>query len=182
MTDVHYLGTVYVTKAAWPHLMAAGYGRVVNTTSESMLGNTPKSSSYAGAKGAIFGFTRGLALDGMRHGIQVNAIAPRGITRAHDHELLGYVYDVPPESFNVDFFLDMKPEYVSPAVAYLAHESCQLNGEVLVAGSGQVMDLVVVETKGIARDALTLEDVAENIAAILDQTDTQVQSIGVPQH
>jgi NAD(P)-dependent dehydrogenase (short-subunit alcohol dehydrogenase family) len=59
MTDVHYLGTVYVTKAAWPHLMAAGYGRVVNTASESMLGNTPKSSSYAGAKAAIFGFTRG---------------------------------------------------------------------------------------------------------------------------
>ena len=34
MVEVHHLGTVYVTKAAWPHLVAGGYGRIVNTTSE----------------------------------------------------------------------------------------------------------------------------------------------------
>ena len=55
---MHYLGTVYVTKAAWPHMQAAGYGRIVNTTSEGALGMVPKNSSYGSAKGAVLGFTR----------------------------------------------------------------------------------------------------------------------------
>ena len=62
MIDVHYFGTLFVTKAAWPHLVAAGYGRIVNTTSETMLGN-PRVSSYGAAKGAIFGLSRNIALD-----------------------------------------------------------------------------------------------------------------------
>jgi hypothetical protein len=50
MVDVHYLGTVYVASSAWPHMMAAGYGRIVNTTSEAALGFVPKATSYGGAK------------------------------------------------------------------------------------------------------------------------------------
>ena len=64
MIDIHYLGTVYVCKAAWPHFQKAGYGRVVNTASEAVIGNVPKAMSYSGAKGAVYSFTRALALDG----------------------------------------------------------------------------------------------------------------------
>jgi NAD(P)-dependent dehydrogenase (short-subunit alcohol dehydrogenase family) len=42
MVEIHHLGTVYVTKAAWPHMTAAGYGRIVNTTSEGAIGIVPK--------------------------------------------------------------------------------------------------------------------------------------------
>ena len=77
LLDNHAIGTFLVTKAAWPHLVASDAGRVVNTVSESMLGNTPKAISYAAAKGAVFGLTRGMALDGRRHGVHVNAVAPR---------------------------------------------------------------------------------------------------------
>ena len=41
MIDVHYFGTLLVTRAAWPHFVKAGYGRVVNTVSEAMLGGYP---------------------------------------------------------------------------------------------------------------------------------------------
>ena len=58
MVDVHYMGTVNVTFAAWPHMVKAGYGRIVNTCSEAMLGMSPKNTSYGGAKGGVFGFTR----------------------------------------------------------------------------------------------------------------------------
>lgn len=51
MLDVHYLGTLFVTRAAWPHLADAGDGRVVNTVSEAMLGGIPELSSYGAAKG-----------------------------------------------------------------------------------------------------------------------------------
>ena len=53
MLDVHLFGTIFVTRAAWPHFVAAGYGRVVNTASEAMLGGIPELTSYAAAKGAL---------------------------------------------------------------------------------------------------------------------------------
>ena len=76
MVEVHYMGTVNVTFAAWPHMVKAGYGRIVNTCSEAMLGMSPKNTSYGGAKGGVFGFTRNLALDAARVGLRVNAVAP----------------------------------------------------------------------------------------------------------
>ena len=99
MVEVHYLGTVYVTKAAWPHMQAAGYGRIVNTTSEGALGMVPKNSSYGSAKGAVLGFTRTSALDGARFGIGVNAVAPRAKTRMSTPDILAHVYDAPEEMF-----------------------------------------------------------------------------------
>jgi hypothetical protein len=168
LVENHALGTFLVTKAAWPHLVASDAGRVVNTISESMLGQVPKSISYATAKGAVFGFTRCAALDGMRQGIRVNALAPRGLTRANSPESMSVGTDQPIERFQTDFFKAMAPALVSPAVAYLAHESCSLNGETLVAGAGQVRRMVVTETAGIERANLTIEDVATNIDAICD--------------
>ena len=81
MVDYHYFGTVHVCRAAWPHLKAAGRGSIVNTTSEAITGFVPKTIGYAGAKGAVFAFTRALAQDARRFGIRVNAVAPRGYTR-----------------------------------------------------------------------------------------------------
>ena len=81
MIEVHYLGTLFVIRSAWPHLVRAGYGRVVNTVSEAMLGGVAELTSYGAAKGAVFGLTRNLATEGQAHGIRVNAIAPRAYTR-----------------------------------------------------------------------------------------------------
>jgi NAD(P)-dependent dehydrogenase (short-subunit alcohol dehydrogenase family) len=120
MQDTHYLGTVNVTKAAWPHLLAAPNGCVVNTTSEAILGNVPKSTAYSAAKGAVFSFTRALALDGRQHGVRVNAVAPRGMTRMSDPPMLAKVFDQPAETFVNPFYEAMTPDGVSPAVVYLA--------------------------------------------------------------
>jgi NAD(P)-dependent dehydrogenase (short-subunit alcohol dehydrogenase family) len=81
MLDVHFFGTVFVSRAAWPHFVKAGYGRIVNTVSEAMLGGIPELTSYGSAKGAVFGLTRNLATEGPAHGIRVNALAPRAYTR-----------------------------------------------------------------------------------------------------
>ncbi len=178
LLDNHAIGTFLVTKAAWPHLVGSDAGRVVNTVSESMLGNTPKAISYAAAKGAVFGLTRGMALDGRRHGVHVNAVAPRGITRAHDPKVMASVFEQPEESFAGEFFTAMRPELVAPVVAYLAHQTCTLDGEVLVAGAGQVRRLVVGETAGIVVPELTPEDVAGQLDAILDPTVTEPMPVG----
>ena len=81
MLDVHLFGSLFVSRAAWPHFVEAGYGRIVNTVSEAMLGGIPELTSYGSAKGAVFGLTRNLATEAAAHGIRVNAIAPRAYTR-----------------------------------------------------------------------------------------------------
>jgi NAD(P)-dependent dehydrogenase (short-subunit alcohol dehydrogenase family) len=173
MIDVHYLGSVNVAHAAYPHMIAAGYGRIVNTTSEGALGTVPKCTSYGAAKGAVLAFTKALANDALRHdGIRVNAVAPRANTRLAAPPVLAKTYDLPVEMFTEsDTMEKFRPELVSPAAVFLAHESCPLNGEVLVSGGGQVMRMVIVENEGITKDDLTPEDVAANVDRLMDLSD-----------
>jgi NAD(P)-dependent dehydrogenase (short-subunit alcohol dehydrogenase family) len=178
MVQYHYLGTVYVTKAAWPHLKAAPRGCVVNTSSEAIIGHIPKNPDYAGAKGAVFSFTKALALNGRLFGIRVNAVAPRGNTRMSGPDVLSRTFDQPEESFQNEFFDNLKPEYVSPAVAFLAHESCELTGEVLVCGGLQAMRLAVIETAPVDfQGGITPEALAENIDRIMDTSNAQVMGL-----
>lgn len=177
MVDVHYLGTVYVLKAAWPHLQKAGYGRVVNTCSEAMLGVSPKLTSYSGGKGGVFGLTRALACEGPRDGILVNGVAPRAGTRMSDAKTMSHVLDLPEDLFT-GAMEAYPPEQVSPAAVYLAHEVCRLNGEVLVSGGGVIQRLVFSASRGLAGNALTPEDVDRDLDALMDVTDAQLVEVG----
>jgi len=177
MVDVHYLGTVNVTFAAWPHMMKARYGRIVNTCSEAVFGTVPKATAYGSAKGAVYGFTRNLALDGARHGIRVNAVTPRASTRLSAPSVLAHTYDLPENSFG-GTMEKFRPELVTPAAAFLAHESCELNGEVLVAGAGQVFRLAVIANEGITKDNLTPEDIAENLEQVMNVSDGHEVKVG----
>ena len=82
--DVHLMGTLWMCRAAWPHMRAAGYGRIVNTTSGAMFG-IENLSIYGAAKSGIFGLTRGLAVEGAESGIKVNALGPAANTTAIRH-------------------------------------------------------------------------------------------------
>jgi NAD(P)-dependent dehydrogenase (short-subunit alcohol dehydrogenase family) len=170
MIDVHYFGTLNVTRAAWPHLVAAGYGRIVNTTSETILG-TPLMSSYGAAKAAIFGFSRNAAVEGAEHGVFVNCLAPRAATRMGD--ALSNRMDLPPDAI-AQIKAAMPAEINSPAAAFLAHESCPLNGEVLFVTPGRVARLAVVLTPGLSKEAITAEDIAENLDLVMDTNDANL--------
>jgi NAD(P)-dependent dehydrogenase (short-subunit alcohol dehydrogenase family) len=178
MIAVHFYGTLNMTQAAWPHFVDAGYGRFVNTASEGMLGAQDQLTSYAAGKGAVWAFTRNLAAEGVPLGIRANMVAPRANTRMAEDGAKAAARggEVPPEVLAI--MERMKPDLVSPAAVYLAHESCELNGEVLIAGGGQVMRLCPTVTTGITRESLTVEDVAGNIDAILDTTGARVAPVG----
>ena len=77
---VHVGGSFNTTRAAWPHLVEQGYGRIVMTTSTGMLG-LPANTAYATAKAGVVGLTRSAAVAGARSGIKVNLIAPAATTR-----------------------------------------------------------------------------------------------------
>ncbi len=173
MIEVHYFGTVHVTSAAWPHMVKAGYGRIVNTCSEGAFGLVPKATAYGGAKGAIFAFTRTLALDAMRSGIQVNAVAPRAQTRLSAPSVLAKTYDVPESIFEAGTMDQYAAELVSPAAVFLAHDSCELNGELLISGGGQVMRMALLVNEGITAENMTPEHIAEHLATVMDISDAQ---------
>jgi hypothetical protein len=62
----------------------------------------------------------------------------------------------------------------APAAAFLAHESCPLNGEVLLIGMGNVSRIAVVRSQGVFKSPLTAADIAENLNQIMDLNDAQV--------
>jgi hypothetical protein len=73
----------------------------------------------------------------------------------------------------------MDPELVSVTMAYLAHESCVLEGEVLISGGGDVMRLAPIVTTGISQGKqLTVEDVAASIDTIMDPEAARVAPVG----
>jgi len=179
MVDVHYFGTLHIAKAAWPHLRERGYGRIVNVTSESLLGILPKLTSYGGAKGGVLALTRNLAVEGPEHGIVVNGLMPRAETRMTDAKTMSLVLGVDEEM--LAFAMPtLPPAEVSPVMAFLAHERCPLNGEVLATGAGQVQRLAIYESVGITREDLTPEDVLANLDAIMDLTDAQLIAVPAP--
>ena len=175
MMDVHFFGTLFVTQAAWKHFRTTGYGRIVNTASEAMLGGIPQLSSYGAAKGAVFGLTRNLATEATGTGIRVNAIAPRAHTRmsASENDRLADLFGMD-EATMAAVNASMPPDMCSPTALYLAHESCDLNGEVIQAGMGGAARLAVLHAQGLMKDPMTPEDIADNIGVILDVTDARV--------
>ncbi|MFP3899250.1 MAG: SDR family NAD(P)-dependent oxidoreductase [Acidimicrobiia bacterium] len=150
---VHLGGSFFAARAAWPHFVDRGYGRVVLTTSTGMLG-LPGNTAYAVAKGGVIGLARSLATAGARHGVTANCIAPAASTR-----------------MAAGGGPDMPPERVAPMVAYLAHEACRVSGEIYTAGAGRFARLFIASTPGWVDEggAATIEDVAAHWAAINDE-------------
>src|SRR6266700_2283957 len=81
VVKVHFLGTAYVTHAAWPIMRAKAYGRVVVTSSNSGIYGNFGQANYGGAKLAVVGFMNALRLEGQKYNILVNALAPVAATR-----------------------------------------------------------------------------------------------------
>jgi len=62
----------------------------------------------------------------------------------------------------------MPPALVSPAAAFLAHETCTLNGVVLASAAGHVARIILAQTGGITDTNLTPEHIVDGSAEILD--------------
>ena len=73
--SVHLRGAFLMSKAAQAHMTSAGWGRIVNLSSTSALGNRGQ-ANYAAAKAGMQGFTKTLAIELGKFGVTANAIAP----------------------------------------------------------------------------------------------------------
>jgi NAD(P)-dependent dehydrogenase (short-subunit alcohol dehydrogenase family) len=156
---VHHFGTVYCTKAAWPIMRVQQYGRIVVTTSGSGTVGNFGQANYGAAKMAVNGLINVLRHEGAKYNIRCNAISPSALTRMTESLL-------PP-----DIGPWMKPELVSPAVAWLCSEECDQNGEIIAATAGGYARVQYFVTEGVQFDPaepVTIEMIQESIEKIRD--------------
>jgi NAD(P)-dependent dehydrogenase (short-subunit alcohol dehydrogenase family) len=69
-------GTYLVTRAIGRHLVDQGHGKVINVASNFAFAGVPGHTAYCSSKAAVVAFTRALAVEWARHGVQVNGLAP----------------------------------------------------------------------------------------------------------
>ena len=156
---VHVLGSMKVTKAAWDHMLEAGYGRIVMTASAAGIYGNFGQANYSMAKLGLHGFAQTLALEGKKKNVLVNTIAPIAGSRMTETVL-------PPNMIEA-----LKPEYVTPLVALLCHESSDENGGLFEVGGGFFGKLRWERTEGklfkLGR-AITPEQLKNNWKTIVD--------------
>lgn len=160
---VHLMGTIWMCRAVWGPMRDRGYGRIVNISSGTALGQRHL-AVYGAAKAGVLGLTRTLAIEGADHGIRVNSLSPSAGTAASVQ-----ISDAA-DTWVRDVFARMTPDQVAPVAAYLAHERCGLTGRHLVARGGHVAELFFSLTRGHDDPDLTVEAVGERIEAILDRS------------
>ena len=134
--DVHVMGAVNCTKAVWEQMRAQKHGRIVMTTSSSGLYGNFGQANYGAAKMALVGLMQTLALEGEKHGIRVNCLAPSAAT--------GMTVGVLPE----EALAEMAPEKVSPGLVALVGDDAPTR-MILLAGAGSFECAHVTMTHGV---------------------------------
>jgi 3-oxoacyl-[acyl-carrier protein] reductase len=139
--NVHLTGAFLCSQAAQRHMVEQGYGRIVNVSSTSALGNRGQ-ANYSAAKAGLLGFTKTLAIELGRYGVTVNAVAPGFIETEMTRETasrLGLDF----EEFVEEMVKDIPagrggwPEDVAAAILYLASEEASfVSGQVLYVAGG----------------------------------------------
>ena len=124
--EVHLHGAYKVSRAAFPLMRAQGYGRFVMTTSAAGIYGNFGQANYSSCKLALHGLSQTIAAEGRRKGVHSNTIAPIAASR-----LMGTVMDEKAMEL-------LKPELVSPLVAWLCHETCEDTGGLFEVGAGWI--------------------------------------------
>jgi NAD(P)-dependent dehydrogenase (short-subunit alcohol dehydrogenase family) len=156
--DVHLRGAFHVVRPAFPLMCAAGYGRMVLTSSiGGLYGNVGGVVNYSVSKAGLIGLSNVVALEGAAEGVKCNVIVPAAVTRMA-------------EGLDISAYPPMSPELVAPTVGWLAHQSCSVSGEMLISIAGRVAKAYVAETPGVYRPSWSIEQVGEQIEAIGDKS------------
>jgi 3-oxoacyl-[acyl-carrier protein] reductase len=138
---VHLRGAFLMSRATQEHMTAAGWGRIVNLSSTSALGNRGQ-ANYAAAKAGLQGFTKTLAIELGRFGVTVNAIAP-GFIQTEMTRATAERVGVPFEDFIEFAKKDIpvgrvgQPEDIAHLVSFFVSEGAGfVSGQVVYAAGG----------------------------------------------
>ena len=150
VVDVHLMGAAICTKALWERMCEQRYGRIVLTTSSSGLYGNFGQANYGAAKMALVGLMQTLAIEGAKHNIRVNCLAPSAATQMTEGVLSE-------ESRRV-----LDPARVSPGLLALVSEDAPTRA-ILCAGAGNFATAHVTLTQGYYAGAG--DDAGERVVA-----------------
>jgi 3-oxoacyl-(acyl-carrier-protein) reductase len=124
----------HVTSRVLPHMVQAGFGRIVNISSVIGVHGNFGQANYAAAKAGIIGFTKSAALELAKKGITVNAIAPgfietEMIAAMPDESRARILEKIPLARFG-------RPEEIAQAVAFLVSQGDYITGQVIAIDGG----------------------------------------------
>ncbi len=135
--DINLYAPLWLCKHAWPHLLRSPAPRIILTTSDrAMYAQYEQTGlvAYSAGKMAQLGIMNALSHEGVEAGIKVNAISPVAKTR------MWGVTEEPDE---------LKPDWVTPGVLFLASERCEDTGYILRASNGQFTATRFTENPGV---------------------------------
>jgi NAD(P)-dependent dehydrogenase (short-subunit alcohol dehydrogenase family) len=154
--DVHLKGAFFVTQPAFKAMKENNYGRIIMASSGAGVFGNFGQANYGAAKMGLIGLMNVLAVEGAKNNIKCNAIAPIAKTRLTE-QLLGPLAD------------KLAPEFVTPLVAYLVSEQCELTHEIFDVGGGRYARIFVGMGEGwTAPDgkAPSIEELAANFEQV----------------
>ena len=166
--DVHFQGTLNCTHTIYPIMRENGYGRIVFTSSSSGVFGNFGQSNYGAAKMAMVGLMNTLKLEGQKYNVFSNTITPVAYTRMTENLM--------PEDFGKQF----QPEYITPAVLYLASDQAP-NGAIMAAGAGVFSRILIHDTMGISLgtgEDMTPENISASWEKISDMSDARLLQNG----
>ncbi|WP_308907550.1 SDR family NAD(P)-dependent oxidoreductase [Pseudomonas canadensis] len=135
--DINLYAPLWLCKHAWPHLLRSSAPRIILTTSDrAMYAQYEQTGlvAYSAGKMAQLGIMNALSHEGAEAGIKVNAISPVAKTR------MWGVTEEPDE---------LKPDWVTPGVLFLASSQCEDTGYILRASNGQFTATRFTENPGV---------------------------------
>ena len=161
--DVHFQGSVYTSHAVYPIMREQNFGRIIFTTSSGGLSGNFGQANYGSAKMAMIGLMNCLKIEGQKYNVHSSAVAPVALSRMTENLF--------PEGIGERFL----PEYVTPAVIYLASDDAP-NGAIIGAGAGVFTQFRIFETMGLALgtgDDMTPENIAAGWSSVADMDDAR---------
>ena len=166
--DVHFQGSLNCTHTIFPIMREQEYGRIIFTSSASGVYGNFGQTNYGSAKMAMIGLMNTLKLEGQNKNIFTNSITPVAYTRMTE----GLI----PE----DFGQNLKSEYITPAVIYLASDQAP-NGVIIAAGAGVFSRINIQESIGVSLgtgEDMTPENIHANWDKISDMTNARALQNG----
>ncbi len=170
VVDVHLMGAVHCTKAVWETMRAQNHGRIVMTTSSSGLYGNFGQANYGAAKMALVGLMQTLSIEGAKHDIRVNCLAPTAATRMTEKLMPEAVLRL------------LQAGAVTPGLLALVADDAPTRA-ILCAGAGSFERAHVTLTQGIhvGHDGDAAEQIALHFDAISDRMNETVPESGAAQ-
>ncbi|HKY23300.1 MAG TPA: SDR family NAD(P)-dependent oxidoreductase [Vicinamibacterales bacterium] len=168
--EIHLGGTYACVRAAWPHMLAQQFGRIVLTISGAAMYGNFGQANYSAAKGAIIGFMRTLAIEGGPKNVFVNALGPIASTGMTES-----VFDDRQKAL-------LDPKGVSPYALALLHDRSAENGSIIEAGGGWAARIRLERSAGLrlAGTELSPETVLRRWSEVIHFDDSATHPAAIP--